>query len=63
MTENNLFYSAEECRSSLMRFGVRDLTPAAIAQALSVMAKTPQVNIFVCYPPKQKHMLLPFAIQ
>ena len=35
-------YSAEECRNSLMQFGVRDLTPLAIAQALSVMAKTAQ---------------------
>ena len=33
--------SVEECRSTLVQFGARDLTAASVAKALGVIAKTP----------------------
>ncbi|XP_064641680.1 CCR4-NOT transcription complex subunit 1-like isoform X3 [Lineus longissimus] len=42
--------SIEECRTTLVQFGVREITPASIARVLGLMAKTPsglgdQINV------------------
>ena len=34
-------FSVEECRNTLMQFGVRELTPSAIARVLGMMALMP----------------------
>ena len=36
----NCFDSLEECRNTLVQFGVRELTAAAIARTLGMMADT-----------------------
>jgi len=37
----NILYSMEDCRASLVQFGVREITPASIARVLGMMARTP----------------------
>ena len=33
--------NAEECRNTLVQFGVREITPMSIARVLGMMARTP----------------------
>lgn len=36
----NFTANIEECRTSLMQFGIRDVTPASVARVLAMMART-----------------------
>lgn len=35
------YYSVEECRSNLIQFGAKEITPASVAKVLGMMARTP----------------------
>ena len=34
-------FSVEECRNTLVQFGIREITPEAVARALGCMVRTP----------------------